>query len=95
MHGDAASFKWVLVESFSDIECSKAMKVLWDYFHSDFKSLSYTYHNRRATNISKPIVNDAISDDVLFVWEKLNPVDSIPPNLCAACDFLRLSPSVW
>ena len=56
---------------------------------SKLKFLSYTYHSRRATD--KCPVNDAVADYLLFAFEKLDSVDSIPPTHCKACNLLHLS----
>ena len=77
MHGDAAPLKKVLIEGFSDVELSGAMKSLWDFCQGKYKSLSYMYHSRRATD--KCSVIDAVADDLLFAFEKLDSADSIPP----------------
>ena len=78
MREEAASLKRALIENLFDVEFSGAMKALWNFCQGKLKSLSYTYHCRRA--IHKRPIRDAVSEDLLLAFEKLDSVDFIPQS---------------
>ena len=87
---DAAAIKKLLVDGFSAVDLSEAMKRLWDSTQTKLTSLDFVYHTRRDTE--KRPANIVVCEDLLLAFDKLDSASSIPPIYCEADQLLRIPP---
>ena len=88
LKGDTFGLKQAVLSVFDATLLAAAYKSLWDMCGNVLRDCGLAYHSRRSSD-KRPVV-DALLDDILVVFDKLDTVDKLPAIYCEAKELIRL-----
>lgn len=88
LKGDTCGLKQAVLSVFDAVSLSAAHKSLWDVCGNVLRDCGLTYHSRRSSD-KRPVV-DALLDDILVAFDKLDTAGKLPAVYCEANELIRL-----